>query len=144
MIFRIQIKPQLEKLLNLEADSLTKEIELTQDIMKLFVDHQIPSDLLSAEGGHGSSQTKLDEVRRNVQSIKHVIEGSRERDLEASYEEASFSTFNGGVPFNGGNPFNGAGTATFGSFSIIISKFCKNVIFHFFHFFDYKIKAHHY
>ena len=33
----IQIKPQLEKLLNLTPDSLTKEIKLTQDLMELFI-----------------------------------------------------------------------------------------------------------
>ena len=43
----IQIKPALEKLLNLPDDALTKEIELVQDIMKLFLEYQIPSDQLS-------------------------------------------------------------------------------------------------
>jgi hypothetical protein len=46
----IQIKPQLEKALNLSRDSLTKEIELTQDLMQMFTTYQIPSDLLSFEG----------------------------------------------------------------------------------------------
>merc|ERR1719189_129797 len=45
----IQIKPQLERVLNLPEDSLTKEIKLTQDLMKLFVKYQIPADLLSYE-----------------------------------------------------------------------------------------------
>lgn len=43
----VQIKPQLEKLLNLPDDSLTKEIRLTQDLMDLFIKYQIPSDLIS-------------------------------------------------------------------------------------------------
>merc|ERR1719240_2096352 len=43
----IQIKPALERLLNLPDDSLTKEIRLTQDLMELFIEHQIPSDLIS-------------------------------------------------------------------------------------------------
>ncbi len=43
----IQIKPQLEKLLRLPDDGLTKEIRLTQDVQELFVKYQIPSDLLS-------------------------------------------------------------------------------------------------
>jgi hypothetical protein len=38
----LQIKPQLETLLNLENDSLTKEISLTQDLMSLFLEYQIP------------------------------------------------------------------------------------------------------
>merc|ERR1719321_881973 len=43
----IQIKPQLEKVLNLPDDSLTKEIKLTQELMNLFIKYQIPSDLLA-------------------------------------------------------------------------------------------------
>jgi hypothetical protein len=38
----IQIKPQLEKLLKLPNDALTKEIRLTQDLMELFIKYQIP------------------------------------------------------------------------------------------------------
>merc|ERR1719491_1234203 len=43
----IQIRPQMEKVLNLPPDALTKEIRLTQDLMQLFLQYQIPSDLLS-------------------------------------------------------------------------------------------------
>merc|ERR1719443_1611643 len=32
----VQIKPQLEKVLNLAPDSLAKEIKLTQDLMEMF------------------------------------------------------------------------------------------------------------
>jgi len=42
----VQVKPQMEKVLNLDADALTKEISLTQDLIKLFIDYQIPSDLV--------------------------------------------------------------------------------------------------
>ncbi len=35
----IQIKPQLEKVLNLPSNSLTKEIKLTQDLMQLFIQY---------------------------------------------------------------------------------------------------------
>jgi hypothetical protein len=45
----IQIKPQLEKLLGLSEGSLTKEIKLTEDLMELFVEYQIPSDLLTCD-----------------------------------------------------------------------------------------------
>ena len=44
------IKPQLEKVLNLPGDSLTKEIKLVQDLLQLFVEYQVPSDLLSFGG----------------------------------------------------------------------------------------------
>jgi hypothetical protein len=40
----VEIKPQLERLLKLNADALTKEIRLTQDLMELFIEYQVPSD----------------------------------------------------------------------------------------------------
>ena len=46
----VELKPQLERLLNLPPDSLAKEIRLTEDLLALFVTHQIPSDLLSFDG----------------------------------------------------------------------------------------------
>lgn len=42
----VQVKPQMEKVLNLDADALTKEISLTQDLIKLLIEYQIPSDLV--------------------------------------------------------------------------------------------------
>lgn len=39
------VSPQV---LNLPSQSLQQEIELTEDLMELFVQHQIPSDLLMA------------------------------------------------------------------------------------------------
>lgn len=36
-ILVVQIRPQLEKVLNLDPDGLTKEIKLTQDLMELFI-----------------------------------------------------------------------------------------------------------
>merc|ERR1712151_1458998 len=55
----IQIKPQLEKVLNLPDDSLTKEIKLTQDLMQLFTKYQIPTDLLSYDGIDTTSNTEI-------------------------------------------------------------------------------------
>jgi hypothetical protein len=58
----VQIKPQLEKLLNLPDDALTKEIELTQDLLNLFIEYQIPSDLLSFQGDPQTSAAQRVEV----------------------------------------------------------------------------------
>lgn len=46
----VQLKPQPEVLLGLSVDSLTKHIQLAQDRLNLFVDYQIPSNLLSYDG----------------------------------------------------------------------------------------------
>ena len=43
----VQIKPALERLLKLPEDALTKEVELCQQLMSLFIEYQIPSDLIS-------------------------------------------------------------------------------------------------
>ena len=45
----IQIKPALERLLNLPEGSLSKEIKLTSQLMELFIEYQIPSDMLTAD-----------------------------------------------------------------------------------------------
>ena len=37
----IELKPQLEKLLALPQDALTKEIALTQKLLELFIDYQV-------------------------------------------------------------------------------------------------------
>ena len=58
----IQLKPQLEKLLKLPPDALTKEIRLTQDLLSLFIDYQIPSDLLTYVPGEGTGADEWQEV----------------------------------------------------------------------------------
>merc|ERR1719146_502361 len=58
-ILVMPVKPQLEKVLNLPDDSLTKEIKLTQDLMQLFIRYQIPSDLLSFDGTDSATGTEL-------------------------------------------------------------------------------------
>ncbi|CAE7601384.1 TRPT1 [Symbiodinium microadriaticum] len=97
----IQIKPQLEKVLNLPPDSLTKEIALTEDLMELFIDYQIPTDLLSSESaaaaggqidsGGDSSKTiqesgvaagAIAEVKANVAAIQSMISRAKEKELE--------------------------------------------------------------
>lgn len=45
----LQVVPQLEKLLKLPVESLTKEIKLTQDLIELLIEYQIPSDLLACD-----------------------------------------------------------------------------------------------
>lgn len=46
----LQVRPQLEKLMKLPADSLTKELKLTQHLLELLIQYQIPSDLLCFGG----------------------------------------------------------------------------------------------
>ena len=79
----IQIKPQLEKLLNLPADSLTKEIKLTQDLLELFIKYQIPSDLISYAGSVDESQKeKVNVVREHVAAMQKMIHSSKEQEIQ--------------------------------------------------------------
>jgi hypothetical protein len=45
----IQIKPQMEKVLNLPDGALTKEIQLTQDLMQMFIDYQVRNGMGARE-----------------------------------------------------------------------------------------------
>ncbi|MCW5801810.1 MAG: hypothetical protein KIT31_05440 [Deltaproteobacteria bacterium] len=83
----IHIKPQLEKLLKLPADSLTKEIRLTQDLLNLFIEYQIPSDLLSYDGpAEASADDKLGRVKQYVARMHEMIDLSKARQLEQERE----------------------------------------------------------
>mmetsp|Transcript_16994 Transcript_16994/g.37132 ORF Transcript_16994/g.37132 Transcript_16994/m.37132 type:complete len:1009 (-) Transcript_16994:24-3050(-) len=78
----IQLKPQLEALLGLPAGALTKEIQLTQDLMSLFMEYQIPSDLLTFEGSDSVSPAgKLSAVKGHVKSVLDVITAEKEKQL---------------------------------------------------------------
>lgn len=75
----IQIKPQLEKLLGLPHDALMKEMKLTEDLIQLFMDHQVPSDLFSYDGidSNPSPREMVDNVRGHAKAILDVIEKER-------------------------------------------------------------------
>jgi len=71
----IQIKPQLEAVLNLPPDSLTKEILLTQRLMALFIEHQVPADLMSFDGfASDSVANKVDRVKQHVDRVRLMLE----------------------------------------------------------------------
>ena len=84
----VQIKPQLERVLNLPADSLTKEIKLTQDLLELFVEYQIPGDLLSYQAdaceddADVSGGEKVEKVRGHVAAMKGMLKEAKEAELD--------------------------------------------------------------
>ena len=82
----VQIKPQLETLLNLAANALTKEVELTQSLMELFIKYQIPADLLSApreeDGSNGSASSRLAAVKAAVAAIYDMISKAENKELK--------------------------------------------------------------
>ena len=85
----IQLKPQLEKLLGLPDGSLTKEIQLTQDLLSLFVDYQVPSDLLSFDGSPELDVSqKLIAVKSHVKAVMDMVENTKQRQLEEERRKA--------------------------------------------------------
>lgn len=100
----ILIKPQLERVLNLPEGALTKEIALTQDLMKLFVEYQIPSDLLSFEdvldSGTNESSAKAEavaKVKAHVQAIQDIIAKSKAEEIERAKQEREKARYTTGV-----------------------------------------------
>jgi len=99
-ILVVQIKPQLEKVLNLVEDSLTKEIKLTQDLMQLFIKYQIPSDLLSFDSTAGpdgselvapTAAERLEAVKGHVKAMHEMIHGTQEEEIAGRFQEESFN-----------------------------------------------------
>ncbi len=96
----VQIKPQLEKVLNLPHDSLTKEIKLTQSLMDLFIEYQISSDLISydskSDGDLTPSRTPTDsgsstlvalnQVKKHVEKMLNMITELKQEDLKKKTE----------------------------------------------------------
>ncbi len=85
----LQIKPQLERVLKLNNEALTKEIRLTQDLLDLFLQYQIPSDLLSFGGApEASGDSKLQGVKRNVQAMQAMIDAAKQKEIDDAALEA--------------------------------------------------------
>jgi hypothetical protein len=88
----VQIKPQLEKLLNLPYDALTKELQLTQDLMDIFIQYQVPSDLLAYDGKASAAvDEKIAAVKAQVQSVRDMIDRAKNTQLETVQQEANFA-----------------------------------------------------
>ncbi|KAL7569633.1 hypothetical protein ACA910_008291 [Epithemia clementina (nom. ined.)] len=96
----IQIKPQLEKLLNLPVGSLAKEIKLTEDLMTLFLEYHIPADLMSFDGGDPSWNTtqKVKIVKQHVAAVNSVIDSIKVENLHEEKLKAKARTFASGQP----------------------------------------------
>ena len=88
----VQLKPQLEELLGLPERSLAKEIRLTQSLLSLFIDYQIPSDLLSFDGDDSlDAATKVKVVKRYVENVEDMIDDLKKRDMKQARMEANMA-----------------------------------------------------
>jgi len=97
-LLALQIKPQLELLLGLEAEALVKEVQLSNDLIELFIKDQVPSDLLSF-GGAASADgaTRLAQVKAHVAAIREMIDKSGERLVAQRKREEEYAHPSGPV-----------------------------------------------
>jgi len=85
----IPLKPQMENLLNLPEGALTKEIQLMQDLMSLFVEYQIPSDLLSFDGIKDTAAgDRVEAVKGHVSAVLEVIQREKKKQLAEAKDRA--------------------------------------------------------
>ena len=110
----VQIKPQLENILNLPPGSLTKEIKLTQDLLKLFIEFQIPSDLMKFDGEATLNvKDQIQAVKTYTSNILEMIEDSKKQEYDARMKLAELSNEeNGSLKVKkgrGGNRSSGYG-----------------------------------
>lgn len=102
----VQLKPQLELLLNLPEKSLTKEIRLTQDLLSLFIDYQIPSDLLSYDGADNlDPSSKVETVKGHVKKVMDMVDEMKDKDLQDERQKADMAFELDSV---GGSAYEGA------------------------------------
>ncbi|MDP2434882.1 MAG: hypothetical protein Q8P67_04000, partial [archaeon] len=87
----IEIKPQLEKLLKLPPGSLSKQVQLTQDLLTLFIEYQIPSDLLSYDGPEDAAvELKIARVTQLVAAVNDMVAQQQAEELAKAEEERRF------------------------------------------------------
>uniref|UniRef100_A0A7S3K0U3 Uncharacterized protein n=1 Tax=Aureoumbra lagunensis TaxID=44058 RepID=A0A7S3K0U3_9STRA len=85
----IQLKPAIEKVLNLPDGALTKEIALTDQLLNFFIEYQISTDMLAYDGPQDVDKaTKLTAVKGHVAAIANVIQAARDEDLKRTAEKA--------------------------------------------------------
>jgi hypothetical protein len=101
----IQIKPQMEKLLNLPADSLTKEIKLMEEIIELFSKYHIPPDQLSYDeqiNPEATNKQKIEIVRGYTQAIRQLISKIERGEIDMKVEEAQLAQYSRQDEWNDG------------------------------------------
>lgn len=108
-IAAIPLKPQMESILQLPAGALSKHIELTDNLLRLFLDYGISPSLLAynpvVDGAAASNDTAagasvaVAAVKRNVANVLAAIDAVNKRALDIKEQETKYA--NGGVPASG-------------------------------------------
>ena len=106
----VQVKPQLEELLGLKPEQLTREIELTQHVMQLLVNYHVPVDVLRFAGApDADGSTRLADVKGNVQTLRALVTAAGDGAIRERVQEAVHAS-----PFAGRRSRGAASMATAG------------------------------
>ena len=106
----VQVKPQLEELLGLKPEQLTREIELTQHVMQLLVNYHVPVDVLRFAGApDADGSTRLADVKGNVQTLRALVTAAGDGAIRERVQEAVHAS-----PFAGRGSSGAASMATAG------------------------------
>lgn len=91
VICTIPIQPQLERLLNIPFDLLTKQTELIEDIITIIQKYQIPPDLIAYNGPNDVDHTiKLNNIKENVNNMLNFINDEKKILIEKKNKEIQF------------------------------------------------------
>ena len=89
----VQVKPHLERVLQLPEGSLTKEIQLTQDLLDLFLVYNIRSDLLSQDTQSKKKMEQSDrvaQVKHHVDVVKQMLSKAKEEEVSEAHRKKAF------------------------------------------------------
>ena len=107
----LEIKPQVERALALPEGSLYKETELMDDVIDLFLEYNIPADLMSYDGSpEDHPDEKVRRVKDLVSQIQAMIQKEEQKLLppppppQSSSSFVLFGALPGGPPMGGGPP----------------------------------------
>jgi hypothetical protein len=109
----VQVKPQLEELLGLKPEQLTREIALTQHVMELLVNYHVPVDVLRFAGApDADGSTRLADVKGNVQTLRALVTAAGDGAIRERVQEAVHAS-----PFLGGGGHRPSGACGFAASS---------------------------
>eukprot|EP01063_Lacrimia_lanifica_P017896 TRINITY_DN24879_c0_g1_i1.p1 TRINITY_DN24879_c0_g1~~TRINITY_DN24879_c0_g1_i1.p1 ORF type:complete len:965 (+),score=304.62 TRINITY_DN24879_c0_g1_i1:105-2999(+) len=100
----IQIKPLLERVLNLPEDALSQELKLSRDLLELIQKYDMPADLLSYQHGGGgggadvSEKERVAEVRRHVDAMLKMVQCAKAEAGAEAQQRLSLARHTRGVP----------------------------------------------
>ena len=86
----IEVKPQLERVLNVPPEILSQEIKLTQQLMELIIKYNIPADLLSYPED-SQQATSEDEIINKVSGYVSTVQNMLRRCKDQAVKDATES-----------------------------------------------------